>query len=276
MEQDASLAQEDTATVFYIGHHESSETTAIPDARLREFEDLGYDFVTTPITTPHFRQRVARLVSEHAEQEDRNVAFPLISPLAPEDTLLTPEVTNPSRIAFASHWIDLGSHDPAIAHISRSVLNLEVAYAAFCGINNVVLYGPLEGSDVVQYARAIREALAVGPYMQVHILLSMAGDLEMDYPDGAHLSGLASLPEGDVLNGSADDFHMFDTWKAWHSIRSLCEYSQKLSIGTNHLFASPSSLPAILFLLRLRSSTVHDLSYQEVSKSRSHFPISEL
>lgn len=225
-------AQDDMGTVLYIGHHETTSRTTGADDILRQSEDLGYDFVTTPITTSYFHGRVTRMVSEHLEQTDNQGPLPLISPLTPDDTALTPEATNPSRIAFASHWIDLGSQDPVISHVSRAVLNLEVAYAAFCGISNIVLYGPVEGSSVVQFARAIREALAVGPYLQLHILLPMTGELEMDYPDGGHLSEFVTASSQDEPHDDSVETDAFSTWKVWNTIRSLSEYSQKLSIGT--------------------------------------------
>ncbi len=201
---------------FHQGHHESSQSGPVPDETISRAEALGYDFVTTPITTKAFHDNVTQRVHDSLDS--------LLPPLTPTDTVLEPTQSNSSRIAFASPWIDLGSASQKIAHISRQVLNLEIAYAAFCGVNNVVVHGPTEGSDVVQYARAIQEALALGPYLQIHVLIAMDGDLEMQ-PDGVHLAEFAESDLEDM------DACPRDNWETWDTIRSLCSYSNKLSIG---------------------------------------------
>jgi type II protein arginine methyltransferase len=232
----ATLPPEEPATIFYIGHHETQRTEAVRDEHLAEAENLGYDFVTTPITTPKFQSRVVDLVSQHYHSlrnidNGSKLPLPLVPSLTPEDTVLAPAETNTSRIAFASSWIDLGSTDPVIAHVSRQVFNAEVAYAAFCGVNNVVVPGPVEGSDVVQYARAIHEALGLGPYLQLHILLPMYGELETESDTGTHLSTFASPDGAGEDNGNTEYDDLYYSWETWDTIRTLCVYSQKLSLG---------------------------------------------
>ena len=237
MNSSTELPPEEPVTTFFIGHHETSRRTAVTDDLLRQAEDLGYDFVTTSITTSAFQERIVKLVSDHFSERQRSsnakdLPLPLISPLTPQDTILSPEASNPSRIAVTSSWIDLGSPDPAIAHLSRQVFGLEVGYAAFCGINNIMVYGPMESSDTVQYARAIREALGLGAYLQMHVLMPMTGELDLQYPDGTHL---AEFTEAAAFNEVDDEIlvsNKHDVWTVWDTIRSLCGYSQKLSIGT--------------------------------------------
>ena len=59
-----------------------------------------------------------------------------------EDTDLTAGEMTSHLIALVSPWIDLCSPDPLIYNISRQVIHLEIAYAAFCGITNVIVPGP--------------------------------------------------------------------------------------------------------------------------------------
>lgn len=231
---------------------------------LSQAQSLGYDFLATQITTAAFQSRILSLVSEHSKslQESSNsdaTPAPLISPFTPQDTTLVPEDSNTSLVAIVSPWIDLGSTDPIIAHISRQVFNLEVAYAAFCGVNNIVVYGPLPAADVLQYARAIQEGLGLGPYLQLHILLPMTGELETEFDGDMHLSDLARGPQNLEYEEEPED-DLYGTWNAWNTIRALCSYSHKLSIGM-------SPFPNCFFILFYHISTSERYS---VSTMRYH------
>jgi len=160
--------------------------------------------LTTPITTPYFHNRVLALLSSHLSQseasshESRSSLFgsassllpPMIPPLGPLDTPLTPDDTISQLLAVASPWIDLSSPDPIVVHISQQVLSLEIAYAAFCGVGNVIIPGPklyhgrANADGLVQYARAVHEALSVGSNLQIEILLPMVGQPETEVDDG--------------------------------------------------------------------------------------------
>ena len=239
----ANLPPEETAPVFYIGQHES-QREAVPLDLLSQAQDLGYDFLTTQITTSGFHSRVLEQLTEYYETtrhraDSDNVLLPVASPLTPLDTSLTSDDSNTAVIAIVSPWIDPGSRDPIIARISRQVLNLEVAYAAFCGINNIIIHGPSPSSGIIQFARAIYEALGLGPYIQIHIVLPMAGELEQDFGKGVHLSELAGDGKDDNIDGAAGEEDAYGIWDIWNTIRTMCNYSQKLSIGMN--FISPNS-----------------------------------
>jgi protein arginine N-methyltransferase 5 len=230
----AVLPPDEPPTIFYIGHHETDRTEAASNGVLQQAQDLGYDFLTSSITTSAFHERVVSLVKDFQSQGTHGHPLPLISPLTPADSSLTPEDSNTSRIAVTSSWIDLGSDDQVIAHASRQVFNLEVAYAAFCGINNVLVQGPMEDSDPVQYARAVQEALGLGPYLQLHVFMPMRVELESEGPNGMHLSELAKSPTPDLPeDGNENDFSV---WETWDTIRFVCNYSQKLSIGMDNNF----------------------------------------
>jgi protein arginine N-methyltransferase 5 len=223
--------------VFYIGQHETLRTVPLSTDLISASQDLGYDFLTTPITSLIFQERVVSLVSNHFDSiKTSNGAsstpLPSLQPFTPEDTCITPDDGNISLVAIASPWIDLGSTDPIIRHVSRQVLSAELAYAAFCGISNILIFGPLPDSDVIQYARAIYEGLGLGPYLNLHILLPVTGELEQDHVDGVHLSDLANGTNG---YDSEELEEAFGVWNVWNTIRTICNYSNKLSIGkTRH------------------------------------------
>ena len=170
--------------LWFIGQHETSRAVSdSPSKVLNDAQNVGYDMLTTPISTPDFQAKVVGQVEKHLEELSKserpsNVPMPLISPFTPKDTKLTPNDSNSALIAVVSSWIDLGSSDPLIANMSLQVFNLEMAYAAFCGIQHVMMHGPLPGSNVVQYARAVSESLGMGPYIHLNVLLPMIGELE--------------------------------------------------------------------------------------------------
>ena len=250
-----TLPPDEPPTIMYIGQHETRRSESVTPELLRRAQDAGYDLLTAPITSPTFQSRILELLQDHVDiladtKEEDSVPLPLISPLTPKDTLLAPEDSNSSLIAVISPWIDLGSPDPLIAHISRQVFNLEVAYAAFVGISNVLVHGPLDHNRTTHFSRALLEGLGLGPYVQLHVLLPTSGDLEQDVSEeGTHLSELvrSQYTRDDWAEDEEPD--AYEVWEMWHKLRTVCSYSSRLSIGTqkNH----PScclSCPALLLL----------------------------
>ena len=235
MSFESSDQTEGPATLFYIGQHETQRNVAVSTDLINTSHDLGYNFLSTPITSTSFQEKVVSLVSSHAHSANHqgaesNILLPSIQPFAADDTCISPDDANAGFIAIVSPWIDLGSSDPIIRHVSRQVFNAEVAYAAFCGITNVLMYAPLPDSDLVQYARAIHEGLSQGSYLNLHVLLPMTGELEQDYGNGTHLSELANGEVEEDAEPSKDP-DPIDIWDQWNTIRTVCGYSHKLSIG---------------------------------------------
>ena len=233
-ETNGSVPPDEPPTILYVGQHESQRSGPVGSRLLGQAQLAGYDLLTAPLTTSHFQSRVLATLEQHVQQlkESSNaedVPLPTLSPLLPEDTDLTPEGSNSALIGVVSPWIDLGSLDPLVAHVSRQVFNLELAYAAFCGLSSVLVHGPIEGSDVVQYSRAVLEALSLGPYLQLQILLPTFGELELEGADGAHLAELAREQYAAQVNEdedeTSDEPDQFDSWEKWNTIRTICGYS---------------------------------------------------
>lgn len=227
--------------------------------------------LTTPITTPHFHSRVLKLLSSHLSNigapvqdavgtlgSSQNTQVLTVSPLSAMDTHLTPHESTSQLVGMTSSWIDICSPDPLIADISRQILILEVAYAAFCGISYLIIPGPrlhhgaLHGDGVMYYARAIQEAIEVGPYIQIHIWLRM-----IDHPDleTHEIGDLAPFAREQYLSSQEilPDADQFGTWDAWDVVRTICKYHVRLMIGKNRLFSFDSGLPSstTLFLALL-------------------------
>jgi protein arginine N-methyltransferase 5 len=204
-----------------------------------------YDMVTSPITSPHFHSRVLTLISAHLSSlslDDTGSSgippAPIIPPLDPVDTPLTPSDSLSQIIAYSSPWIDLCSPDPLISNISRQVLNIEIAYASFCGVGNIIIPGPRnyssgtkENNGLVQYARAIQEALAIGSYVQMAIQIPMYGNEEVKDMTG-DLQPFARTSNAATPNPKGSKhIDLFETWDAWNFTRSVCKYNSRLSVG---------------------------------------------
>lgn len=200
--------------------------------------------LTSPITSPHFHSRVLTLISTYladlasldSSEEAANIPAPIIPPLSPFDTPLTPGDTVSQLIAYSSPWIDLCSPDPLIANISRQVLNIEIDYASFCGVGNVIIPGPrsyssgsTDSDGLIQYARAIQEAITIGSYMQMAIHIPMYGNEEVKDMTG-DLRALARDHDASLKKESKDT-DLYETWDAWNLIRSVCKYNSRLSVG---------------------------------------------
>lgn len=213
-----------------------------------------YDMLTTPITNDHFHSRVLKLLSSYNQAiEDASIPpeaqpLPLIPALESKDTDLGPCDTISQLVTFTSSWIDLSSPDPVIAYLSRQVFNLEIAYAAFCGVTTVAIPGPRLShgpTGVAQFARAVKEALSGGMYLQLHIQMPLDSS-QYTEPEG-DLGDLARFTRPQYLQKSSAQVGPFSSWDAWNTLRSVCRYHNRLSLGKHfnidgfHLIQAPNA-----------------------------------
>jgi len=212
--------------------------------------------ITSPITTPHFHSRVLTLISSYFSEisefepegsTSRNTTIPsapIIPPLTPVDTPLTPGDTVSQIIACASPWIDLCSPDPLVSNLSRQVLNIEVAYASFCGVGNIIIPGPrtystgaADSDGLARYVRAIQEALTIGSYVQIAIQIPMYGQEDFQEMTG-DLAPFARSHRAASKLKENEEIALLETWDAWNSIRSVCKYNSRLTVGKKHHIAA--------------------------------------
>jgi protein arginine N-methyltransferase 5 len=116
-------------------------------------------------------------------------------------------------------------------------LNIEIAYASFCGVGNIVISGPrsyssgsTENDGLMQYARAIQEALTIGTYIQMAINIPMYGNDEVKDMTG-DLRPFAKDHNSAAKGKANKEVDLFETWDAWNLIRSVCKYNSRLSVG---------------------------------------------
>ncbi|ROT43450.1 arginine N-methyltransferase skb1 [Sodiomyces alkalinus F11] len=233
---------------FHIGQHDSSREEPLTEMQYGQILNTGVTFVTTPVTNNHFRSRIFDLVAGHLAQiteqsdsDDRGQsqlpADSIVPPLTPKDTALFPSLAVNTYIAYISPWIDLCSSNPTVANISRQVLNLEVAYANFCGVRSIVIPGPrLDGSrnggnqGISQHGRALQEAMAIGSRLSFLVHVPMYREPGLEVRRSEILSHLAGQSENSAerTDGEID---IYSTWDSWHTIRTICDYSPRLFVA---------------------------------------------
>ncbi|KAL8857435.1 MAG: hypothetical protein Q9178_005929 [Gyalolechia marmorata] len=201
---EATSSPAENLPVYCVIQHESKrQQLPITLETVRQAQDCKYDMLTTPITTPSFHHRVRTLLSAHFLDLNlgHDATTPTVSSLSATDTSITPSEAVSQLVGVASTWVDLSSPDPIIHNISRQVLELEISYASFCGLANVVVPGPKlqygcsHGEGVVQYAYAIQELLALSNYTQISIHLPMMYHPDQDREDVEDSLSLFMRPE---------------------------------------------------------------------------------
>jgi type II protein arginine methyltransferase len=195
-----------------------------------------------PASTPEFYRTVRELlVSYNSRLRDEDspkdqVPLPVVPALTPIYSKLSPGAEAAHLIVMTSPWIDLCSPDPVIAELSRQVFNLEIAYAAFCGVRNVLVPGPnlTHGEMCVEgfsrFARAMQEALVLSNYINFQVLLPMApGSLRNTSVLRTKMENLSIFADSRVKHRPADD--MWGSWEAWNLTRTVCDCNMRLSVG---------------------------------------------
>ena len=155
------------------------------------------------------------------------------------ETDLTPDHFTARCLLTTASWIDLASPDTLIAGISRQIFLQEIQYAGFCGGVNVVIPGPrprrgfLHHDGLVRFARAIQEALNTGYNLHFQIVLPML--FETNKEEVYDTADLALLADEKRVPGSAQAWNAtsqsMSSWEVWNTIRTICRYNPRLSIG---------------------------------------------
>ncbi|KAL2265593.1 hypothetical protein VTJ83DRAFT_6693 [Remersonia thermophila] len=246
-ESDSFESQSQSRPVFYIGQHETNRPEPLTDDQYSLLLTTGFRFVTAPVTNQRFFQRVVDLYKAYlkereewarqdglsaAQLQNPSLPGPVVPTLTDEDTSLYPSDYIGSLAVYLSPWIDLCSSDPHIASISRQVLNLEAAYANWCGARTLIIPGPRKDDDgrgIAQYARAIREALHSAGRANIVIHMPMYREPGLD--ETAETLSSIFGPENGTQEDAPKGIDIFTTWDSWNTIRSVCNYSMRLFVA---------------------------------------------
>ena len=206
--------------------------------------------MTTSITNDVFHARVTAFLSNHlystALSDHATVPIPTVPPLAPTDTYLAPGEGTSQILGVISPWIDLCSPDPAVYNVSRQVLELEVAFAAFCGLSALILpsprlhHGAKHSNGIGQYAYAIQQALNIGSFIHFSVALQMMDNPAELFEADSSLAHLARPQIADNMENESKSLvnparkhDFFGTWDAWNVIRTVSNYHTRLFVGKN-------------------------------------------
>ena len=190
------------------------------------------------------KQKVAELDLPESAKSNQSLPGPVVPTLTNKDTSLFPSNYVTALVAYSSPWIDLCSPDPLISSISRQALNLEVAYANFCGVRSIIIPGPRKdssGKEVAQYARAIQEAFLVASRVNLIIHMPMYREPGLEEVSETLTDKIHGKKDND--NETATEIDLFGAWDSWHTIRSICNYNIRLFVGKSPLgrFKKPST-----------------------------------
>jgi len=213
--EDSTPAQ--TQPVWYIGYLESNGSSPAEDT-LFSAHQANYDMAAQPITSQEFQKSVQDIIINYRSTTGN--PLPVIPALTPPASFFNPGDSISSILGITSPWIDLCSPDALIASISLQIFNLEVAYAAFCGVQNIIIPGPYlpDGSiyitNLPKFARAIQEALQIAPFVHFQVLIPTNPFQIGTLGKKVHLSKYSSVPSKGLTSSEP-----WTAWEAWNSIR---------------------------------------------------------
>ncbi|KAL1744107.1 PRMT5 arginine-N-methyltransferase-domain-containing protein [Schizophyllum fasciatum] len=239
-------------------------------------QDEGYDVLCVPLTTDRWRQRwTETCISSPGDDEssgDRDREQRLADEKRAEDWRSQPafkldEVTMTRLdeaqgvVVVASEWLELDAADDWVRHDAAIALQQELAYAAYLGIQSVILPRPRTRAHVASYARIVNACLKSVPYVNLSIRLPIYDPSTLDegIPAAPFVLGRsprmssASMPGTPQLLVSeetrraapAPERELNTTWEMWDLIRTMCDYNTRLSLGAYALdlaLALPSTI----------------------------------
>lgn len=146
---------------------------------------------------------------------------------------------------------------------------MEITYAAFCGVRNIIVTGPgIYDSDhaspenITQYARDVQEALLSVSSVQISIHIPMLYQTQTEKEPSGYLTTFArevyTKPKAEEI-----EHDLYESWDSWNIIRTVCQHSARLSIGNMSIMpplikdvADPIFSPFNSSPLALRIATV--------------------
>ncbi|KII89931.1 hypothetical protein PLICRDRAFT_40111 [Plicaturopsis crispa FD-325 SS-3] len=240
----------------------------------------NYDAICLPLTNDNWKRRWREMcILPAGEDRDDNIAA---AEQRAEDWRSKPafllEEVNVTRLdetqrvmGVISEWLELDATDDWVRHDAEIALGQELAYASYLNITSVMLPPPRNRAHVASYARAVNACLKKTSMMELSIRLPIYDpsvfqskpsprDSFMDTDSPASSSSSASLrfssaskPKLSLSESSslkskspqAPEGELNATWEMWDVIRSVCDYSPRLTLTLDLTPPLPSA-PGIL------------------------------
>jgi protein arginine N-methyltransferase 5 len=138
---------------------------------------------------------------------------------------------------FASDWLELDAEDPWVQRDAELALQQELSYAAYLNIHTVVLPPPRSRAHVGSYARAVAAGLARHSYLQIAVRIPIYHPAALRPVSNQSTSindalGVQITLPAESAPGYASDEELNVSWDMWDAVRSICDYNQRLCIGS--------------------------------------------
>ncbi|KAJ6505960.1 PRMT5-domain-containing protein [Mycena vulgaris] len=212
----------------------------------------GYDLVCLPLTTDKWKKRWTEmcLLPTGTDLDADMAAERLAEAWRAKPAFLLDEVTVTQLdeaegvTVLISEWLELDAADDWVRHDAEIALQQELAYASYLNIQTAILPPPRSRDHVSSYARTVNACLKNSPYMHISIRLPIYNPSVLE----AHLSPMPGSPSSAALRPSSpvpttprlvvsdvggtetQSGNLDGTWEMWDVIRTICDYSTRLSL----------------------------------------------
>ena len=283
-----------------------TDPSLTPVQYIKRFVGLdGYSGIAVELTNERWRERWERLClqSDHTAQMPRSSSRMSLGVTAEVNTCTEAErwrrapsfqraevnITRASDVDGAtvllSPWLELDSEDEGVRLDSELALRQEISYAAYLGVEHVVLPAPSSEPErkrfLPDYARAVRACLqgvagdapAAGTRLHVSIRLPISSPhiLATMLKRAKRTSGgVPAVPAAAYLRTN-DNW----AWETWESIQTLCGYDPRLHVALDLSMPLPPATsiarwnaePVSLLWLPSTSFLANARGYPVLSKS---------
>ncbi|KAJ7035001.1 PRMT5-domain-containing protein [Mycena alexandri] len=208
----------------------------------------GYDLVCLPLTTDKWKKRWEEMcilpngtdLDADMAAERRAEAWRAKPGFLLDEVTITQLEEAEGATVLISDWLELDAADDWVRHDAEIALKQELAYASYLNIHSAILPPPRSREYVSSYARTVNACLKNSPYMHLSIRLPIYNPSVLE----AHLSPLPGSPRRspspvpgtprlivpDERGTETASGNLDGTWEMWDVIRSICDYSTRLTL----------------------------------------------
>ncbi|KAJ7170626.1 shk1 kinase-binding protein 1 [Mycena crocata] len=212
----------------------------------------GYDLVCLPLTTDKWKKRWTEMcllptgtdLDADMAAERRAEAWRAKPAFLLDEVTITQLDEAEGVTVLVSDWLELDAADDWVRHDAEIALQQELAYASYLNIHTAIVPPPRSRDYVSSYARTINACLKNSPYMHISIRLPIYNPSVLE----SHLSPIPNSPPttawrpsspvpstprlvvSDERGPEATSGNLDGTWEMWDVIRSICDYSTRLTL----------------------------------------------
>ncbi|KAJ7284936.1 shk1 kinase-binding protein 1 [Mycena rebaudengoi] len=212
----------------------------------------GYDRVCLPLTTDKWKKRWMDMcllpdgtdIHTDMAAQKRAEAWRANPSFLRDEVTITQLDEAEGVTVLVSDWLELDAADDWVRHDAEIALQQELAYASYLNIHTAILPPPRSRDYLSSYARTVNACLKNSPYMSISIRLPIYNPsvlvesrlTQSPSPSAASLRPSSPAPStprlfiSDERGAEAATGDLDGTWEMWDVIRSICDYSLRLSL----------------------------------------------